>query len=407
MKAERFICVRDETLRDGSQQPGINLNSDQRRKLALISALLLKTPTDEFRNQIDLGMPETSNPMLETILQISREILCISNVDIFVTGRSTRKAIDTMCESLREVPEEKRIIAPFIGISEEHRTKLGLSKVEILEKIEREISYAINCTCRVHFPLEGGYDACLQDLPYFLEVIRSLQEIGVEAIVLCDTVGKALPFGLKSKLSYGDVVSVIKQNFPSIKVSVHCHDDFGLAIANTLEGVIKGADIVDGTFFGIGERAGNASLQTLLTLLVTRKDLLDILIFADLNNLYQISMQVQEILGIKVADNIPVVGRNSFSHSSGIHQDGILKDPKVYQPYEPRFVGREGHNLVLGYLSGKRGIEFILKNNYGLSLSEEQLEIVTSRFKESFNMPGTPEEKLLKIVHDVLVSEQK
>ncbi|MEM5810984.1 MAG: LeuA family protein [Candidatus Aenigmatarchaeota archaeon] len=396
----RFVSFRDETLRDGIQQPGINLSERQKIEIAMLSARLLRTFSADHRNQIDLGMPEVSQKAKEVIIAIADEIIknSDSNVDLFVTGRSTPDAIESMCEALHNVPSQRRIIAPFIGISSAHREKLGLSKFGLIQKIESLLINLTNQNNRIHFPLEGGYDAYIEDPEYVNDLLNVLQSVGIEAVILCDTVGRAVPFGSSKILSYGQVVKEIKERHPKIKVAIHCHDDLGLAVANSLEGVINGAEIVDGTFFGIGERSGNASLQTLITLLNIKGGMFDVFVLAEFKEIYPISMKIKEILQVVVADNCPVVGRNSFSHSSGIHQDGVLKDPSVYQPYDPSSFGRQGHEIVLSYLSGKSGIQRILEQNFGIYLNPEELDKVVKEFKERVNN-CSPEQDLLDVIN--------
>src|SRR4030042_3237989 len=153
----KLVIIRDETLRDGAQQPGINLTSYDRIKLALISAEILNSSSNLVNNQIDLGMPESSQRLLNTIRETTSLLKNYKGIDFFVTGRAIEKSIDIMSDSLRDVEEERKIIAPFIGISRMHRKKLGLTPKDIIRKIKDSIQYAQKNVKRIHFPLEGGY----------------------------------------------------------------------------------------------------------------------------------------------------------------------------------------------------------------------------------------------------------
>lgn len=399
--ALRHILVRDETLRDGAQQPGVNLTSKDRIEIALLVAEVLNSSVPTYRNQIDLGMPEVGDVSKTTIQQCVSVLKGFKGLDLFVTGRATKDAIDSMYESLKEADEEKRIIAPFIGISKSHREKLNLSKEQVLAKIDEALKYACSKVKRIHFPLEGGYYAYIEEKEFVYSIFELLTRAKVEAVPFCDTVGTALPFRSFGYLSYGDAIYDLRTKFPKVGISVHCHDDFGLAVANTLDGLISGAYIADGTFFGLGERAGNTSMQSLLTVLTQKGQSLGLSINANISNLYNTSQKIKKLLKLKVADNYPVVGKNSFSHASGIHQDGTLKNEAVYEPYSPKSVGRKGHKIVLSYLSGKNGIDHILKAKFGIFLEEKTLIEVAKRFK-NVDSVSSPETKLIQIVHESL-----
>ncbi len=396
----RTIIIRDETLRDGLQQPGINISDSNKLKVAHLSAELLDTGNNILNNQIDLGMPEVSTNNFKLIKNITHSLKEFRGVDFFVTGRSTEAAVAAMIDSLAEVEDSRRIIAPFIGISKLHREKLGFSQKDVLRQIKQTINHSLKYTKRIHFPLEGGYYAYLEDKSFVYKIFSILNSLGVEAVPFCDTVGTSLPFNLKDCISFGGAIADLRNKFPKISISSHCHDDLGLAVANTIDGILNGASIIDGTYFGIGERAGNASLQTLLTLIYEKEDNFSFKIQANLNKLYDISEKIKKLLQINVSDNFPIVGKNSFSHASGIHQDGVLKNPKIYQPFEPENIGRKGHKMVLGYMSGKRGINFILQEKFKIKLSENQLDLVVKKFKDSSNSKISPEDNILQIISD-------
>ena len=397
------VVVRDETLRDGAQQPGINLTFDDRKALAMMSAELLNVPGSPVCNQIDLGMPEISAKMRVFIRNLSVLLKKFERIDLFVTGRSTEQSLEDMMYSLEPVPEERRIIAPFIGVSTKHRRKMSMNKRDVLRNVKKTMGAAMKYNARIHFPLEGGYNAYLEDREYVYDIFSVLEDIGVEAVPLCDTVGISLPFELSTSYpSYGEAIADLSNRFPGIQISSHCHNDFGLALANTLQGILNGAAIVDGTYFGIGERAGNTSLQELLTVLNEKQIELGVSSNSNLRKLTTISKKMAAIIGIKVPGNTPIIGRNVFRHASGIHQSGTLKDSKTYEPYKPKDIGLKGHKISLSYLSGKSGINYILQEKFNIRLNEQQLTSVSKKFKEMVDKGRDPERDLIRVVGKVL-----
>ena len=398
----RTIIVRDETLRDGSQQVGIDLSNKDRLELSYLIAQVLNSPQSVPNNQIDLGMPEVSKSLFTSVREISEALSALKGIDFFVTGRSTKASIDIMCDALSKVSAGRKVVAPFIGISKLHRRKLGMSEKDVLKRIIDVVSYSKKYIKRIHFPLEGGYYAYLKERDFVYKIFSVLSDLGVEAVPFCDTTGVALPFIKKGYISYGQAVRDLRKRFPRISIPIHCHDDLSLAIANSIDGLLNGAAIADGTFFGIGERAGNTSLQTLLTVLEIKGNQLGLKVNANLDNLYRTSRHIGRKLGIRVADNTPIIGKNVFSHASGIHQDGILKDKRIYRPYIAKRVGVPGYKIVLGKLSGRKGIDYILKNKYKIKLSDYQLLKVAREFKELSKLGKSPEKRLLKIVYRVL-----
>jgi len=250
----------------------------------------------------------------------------------------------------------------------------------------------------------------LEEPKFVLELLGELEEAGVECIPFCDTVGTALPFSGERIISYGEAVKEIKNNFLKLKISVHCHDDLGLAVANSLEGIIFGeAEVVDGTFLGLGERCGNASLETLLVILKTKGQELGLKINANISNLYATSQKIADILEIKIPPNKPVIGSNAFYHVAGIHQDGTLKNKRSYESFQPKKIGRRGHQIVLGRLSGKNGIRHILQKNFRIkNVEDKTLNQVIRRFKNLKNFKHyDPEKILLKILNQVLLNNLK
>ncbi len=410
MSQLRKLVIRDETLRDGLQTSGVNLTKKDKLEIVLLSAQILDNKNKSRpNNQIDLGMPEVSNFHLETIKEMATELKG-SKIDLFVTGTSREKAIEKMAKSLETIPEERKIIAPFLGISYFHRKKMSLTKLQTIKEAIKMVEFAQQFCSRIHFPLEGGYYAYLEEPKFVIELLKELEELKVECIPFCDTVGTALPFSGKRVISYGQAIKEIKSYCPRLKISVHCHNDFGLAVGNALEGVIVGgAEIVDGTFLGIGERCGNTSLEALLVVLKEKGRDLGLLIEADISCIYSVSQKMAKILGIRLCQHIPVVGRNAFSHVGGIHQDGVLKDKRTYEAFRPQKIGRRGHEIVLGLLSGRKGIRYILEKKFRIkNLEDKILNKVVRRFKNLRNLKNQdPEKALLRILGQVLVRERK
>jgi 2-isopropylmalate synthase len=406
------ICIRDETLRDGIQTRGINLTRKDKLGVAIISAQILGTSNNKnhnFSNQIDLGMPEISNFQLKTIRLITQELEPY-NIAFFVTGTSTEKALETMAKSLEKVVEKRKIIAPFLGISYLHRQKLGLTKLQTLKRAIKMVELAKTYCSRINFPLEGGYYAYLEEPKFVLNLLKELEELGVECVPFCDTVGTALPFSGKRVVSYGQAIREIKNQVPKLGISTHCHNDFGLAVANTIEGIlIGGAEAIDGTFLGIGERCGNTSLETMLVILKNKGKDLDIRVNANIKNLYEQSKKLSKLLEISICQHFPVIGTNAFSHVAGIHQDGTLKDRRTYESFKPQKIGRRGHDIVLGSLSGRKGIKYILEKKYRIKgMDDKFLNKAILRFKNLRNLKNQDSEKsLLRIIAQDLLKEIK
>lgn len=410
MSSFKQLIIRDETLRDGLQSVGINLTKKDKIKIALLSAQVLRNKSRaSFNNQIDLGMPETSNFQFQTIKEMAAELRKFK-IDLFVTGGSREKAIKEMADSLKSVPEGRKIIAPFLGVSNLHRKKIGLTKLQAIKRAVEMVEFAQQYCSRIHFPLEGGYYAYLEEPKFVIALLKELEELKVECIPFCDTVGAALPFSGKRVISYGQAIKEIKHHCPHLKIAVHCHNDFGLAMANTLEGIIVGgAEIADGTYLGIGERCGNTTLEALLVVLKDKGEDLGLKVEADISNLYSVSKKIAKILGIPIGRHIPVVGETAFSHVAGIHQNGTLKNKRTYESFSPQKIGRCGHKIVLGSLSGRKGVRYILEKKFRIkNLEDKILNKVVWRFKNLRNLKGKdPEKALLRILSQVLLRERK
>lgn len=407
MSTRRLIVIRDETLRDGTQQKDLHLTQKDRLNIALLSAQILTSKNRSFRNQIDLGMPEASYYILKSIQKIVG-LLKNNNLDFFVTGTSRKKAIQAMVKSLEAVPDSRKIIAPFLGISYLHRQKLGLTKEQAIQKAIEVVKYSKLFCSRIHFPLEGGYYAYLEEPEFVLQLLKALEQLEVECIVFCDTVGTALPFSGDKIISYGNAIKEIKSYFPKLKIAAHCHNDLGLATANSLEALIIGhADIIDGSFLGLGERCGNAPVENLLLVLNAKGKDLGLRIEANLKDLYTISNKIAKICGLDIPKNQPIIGENAFVHIGGIHQDGTIKNKKTYESFTPKKIGHRGHEIFLGPLSGEKGIKYILAKNYHLkNIDPKLLNLAIRRFKNLGNLrKNNPEIIFLKILCQVLLAE--
>jgi len=357
------IYVFDTTLRDGEQSPGATLTADE--KLVVADALV-----ELGVDIIEAGFPAASPGDFEAVRNIAQRA---KGVSVAGLARANKGDIERAAEAVRR-PDAPRIHT-FIAISDIHlEHKLRMTRDEVLDRVEAMVALAKSFISDVEFSAE---DATRSDWDFLVEVFGRAIKAGATTLNVPDTVGYTTP------LEYVALIEHLKAHVPGIEhaiISVHCHDDLGMATANTLAAIQAGARQIEVTMNGIGERAGNTSLEEAVMALATRGGQ-----FADghtrvrTERLVPTSRLVSSLTGIVVQPNKAIVGANAFAHEAGIHQDGMLKNRTTYEIMNPSDVGWEGTSLVLGKHSGRAGFRSALQD-LGLRLDDEQLQEAYERF---------------------------
>ena len=359
------VRIFDTTLRDGEQSPGATLT--QAEKLEIARQLELMGV-----DIIEAGFPIASNGDFESVRAIAGEIV---NSTVCGLARSTPKDVERAGEAVKDAARPR--IHVFCATSKIHRDfKLKKGKEDIIRISVDAIKQAREYCDDVEFSPE---DASRTELEFLEEITHAAIEAGATTINLPDTVGYATPKG------YGEIFAHLIRKLPSIKeknviLSSHCHNDLGLAVANSLAAVENGARQIECTINGIGERAGNAAMEEIVMALKTRHDVYKIGTRIDSTKIYHISRMVSTLTGLSVQRNKAIVGQNAFAHESGIHQDGILKFRETYEIMDPSSVGIPKSSLVLGKHSGRHAFRDRVQQ-LGYSISEEQLETAFVKFK--------------------------
>ena len=363
MDGEKIIIF-DTTLRDGEQSPGASLNMNEKLEVAKQLAIL-------GVDVIEAGFPISSPGDFEAVKTVAKSI---KGPVICGLSRAVEKDIDASYNALKYARRPR--IHIVLATSKIHmKYKLKKAEDEILKLAVSSVKYAKAKCGDVEFSLE---DASRTERGFLYKVVESVVEAGATTVNIADTVGYILPF------EFADVIKGVKNNVPNIDkcvISVHCHNDLGLGVSNSLAAVLSGARQVECTINGLGERAGNASLEEIVMAIKTRSDVFKG-ITTDINTkeLYKTSRLVSKLTGMLVQPNKAIVGSNAFSHESGIHQDGVLKERTTYEIMRPQDVGFEESKLVLGKHSGRHAFAERLKK-LGFELSKEKLEKAFDRFK--------------------------
>lgn len=364
MKKKELIKIFDTTLRDGEQSPGASMNVEEKLRVA---KQLEKLNVDI----IEAGFPVASEGDFEAVKRIAETV---ETVEVAALARANRRDIDRAWEALKGARHPR--IHTFIATSDIHlKYKLRLTREEVLKKAVEAVKHARSYTENVEFSAE---DAVRSDRGFLSEVVEAVIEAGARTVNIPDTVGYSIP------TEFGDLIGFLKeevQNIDKATISVHCHDDLGLAVANSIAAIQAGARQVECTINGIGERAGNASLEEIVMILKTRKDLLHFDTKVRTEYLYPTSRLITHITGMVVQPNKAIVGANAFAHESGIHQDGVLKERTTYEIMTPESVGIPKSTLVMGKHSGRHAFREKLKG-LGYELSEEDLNRAFQRFKQ-------------------------
>lgn len=379
------INIFDTTLRDGEQSPGASMSMDQKLEMAMALE-------DLGVDRIEAGFPVSSPVQFKAVEQISQ---LLQRATAVALARCVEKDIDAAYESLKKAKNKK--LHTFIATSPVHREyKLKMSKERLLEVVAEKLEYAKKYFDDIEFSLE---DATRTEPEFIYDVVRTVAKHGVSTVNIGDTVGYMMPF------EYGNLIKGIFDNVPevqNIEISAHCHNDLGLAVSNSIAAVMNGATQVEVTLNGIGERAGNCSMEELVMAFKVRKDLLDYETGIQTKYLYPTSKILQNITGLVVPRNKPIFGDNAFAHESGIHQDGYLKHRETYEIMKPEQIGRTAESLVMGRHSGKHAFKKKLEQ-YHLSLSPEQFEqafekftVIADKKKEVYD------EDIINIVSEIL-----
>lgn len=359
----RFIRIFDTTLRDGEQSPGASMNIEEKLTIAKQLARL-------GVDIIEAGFAYSSLGDFEAVRRISHEV---EGPVICSLARARPEDIDRAWEALKGAPRVR--IHTFISTSDIHlKHQFKLSREEALKRAVDMVQRAKGYVEDVEF---SPMDASRSDAHYLYDVLEAVISAGATTVNIPDTVGYALPY------EFGALIKGIRENVPNIDkaiISVHCHNDLGLAVANSLSAIINGAGQVECTINGIGERAGNASLEEIVIILRTRRDTLGVDTRIVTEQIYPTSRLVSSITGIMVQPNKAVVGDNAFAHESGIHQDGLLKEKTTYEIMRPESVGIARSRLVMGKHSGRHAFRTRLKE-LGYELTEENLNKAFERFK--------------------------
>ncbi len=358
------VMIFDSTLRDGEQTPGAKLNAQEKLEIARQLARLNV-------DVIEAGFPISSSGDLRAVQGISREI---KGPVITALARTVKEDIDCAWDSIREA--EKPRIHVFLAASDIHmEKKLRRGPEACLQEAIQAVKYAKSFTNDVEYSLE---DATRAREDYILKVVEAVIDAGATVVNIPDTVGYAVPD------DFGRLIQKIMHNVPNIDkavISVHCHNDLGLAVSNSLEAVKYGARQIECNINGIGERAGNAALEEIVTAMTIRKDGFPYDTEVKLNEIYRTSRLVSKLTGIPIPVNKAVIGINAFAHSSGIHQDGVLKDKETYEIINADLIGGQAGQMVLTARSGRHAVRHQLEA-MNFELSEEEFEGFFVRFKE-------------------------
>lgn len=358
------IKIFDTTLRDGEQTPGVNLNVYEKVEIA---KQLERLGVDV----IEAGFAIASPGDFEAVSEVAK---VIQNARVASLARALEKDIDRAWEAVKHAKMPR--IHTFIATSDIHmKYKLRMTEEEVLERAIKMVKYARNYCDDVEFSAE---DASRTRPDFLYKVIEEVIKAGATVINIPDTVGYAMP------KEFGELIRGIRNNVPNIDkvdISVHCHNDLGLAVANSLAAVENGAVQVECTINGLGERAGNAAMEEIIMTIDTRKDFYNISHSIDTTQIYRTSKLVSSLTGINVQPNKAIVGANAFAHESGIHQHGVLAEKTTYEIMRPESIGLKQNRMVLGKLSGRHAFEEKLKE-MGYNLSEDQIKNAFQKFKE-------------------------
>ena len=347
------LFIFDTTLRDGEQVPGCQLNTVEKIQVA---KALEQLGVDVIEAGFPISSPGDFNSVIEISKAVTWPVIC-------ALSRAVQRDIDVAAEALKYAKHKR--IHTGIGTSDEHiKFKFNSTREEIIERAVAAVKYARRFVADVEFYAE---DAGRTDNEYLARVVEAVIKAGATVVNIPDTTGYCLPDEFGKKIRY------LMENVDNIDraiISTHCHNDLGMATANTLEGVLNGARQVEVTINGIGERAGNTSLEEIAMILKCHKAI-DIETNINTQKIYPTSRLVSSLMNMPIQPNKAIVGRNAFAHSSGIHQDGVLKNVQTYEIMDPKDVGIDDNSIVLTARSGRAALKHRLHIN-GVDVSDEE-----------------------------------
>ena len=357
------VKIFDTTLRDGEQAPGCSMNLREKIEVA---KCLEKMKVDI----IEAGFPVSSPGDFESVSTIAG---IIKDCTVASFARLAPKDIDTAWEAVKNASDPRLHL--FIATSPLHMEyKLKMTPEQVLERTAAMVKYAGKYCSNIEFSAE---DATRSDIDFLTKVVDTAIKNGAAVINLPDTVGYTTPSEMRAIIEH--MIENV-ENADKVEFSVHCHNDLGMAVANSLAGVLGGARQIECTVNGIGERAGNTSLEEVVMAMKTRPDIFEVNTEIDTTKIYRASKTVYNIIGQNPPINKPIVGKNAFAHESGIHQHGVMANKKTYQILTPETVGISSNNIVLGKHSGRHAFEAHI-NEMGYTLSEEELNKCFEEFK--------------------------
>ncbi len=375
MKDENKIKFFDTTLRDGEQAPGYSMNLEEKVRLALQLETL---GVDVIEAGFAIASPGDSKAVAAVAKAVKKSTVAS-------LSRALEKDIDASAAALREAAHPR--IHLFIATSDLHlKYKLKMTRKQVLDQTKKMVAYARKQCAEVEFSAE---DAFRSDYDYLCQVVETAVKAGATIINLPDTVGYAVPD------EFYRMVKTVHDRVPNIgeaTLAVHCHNDLGLAVANSLAGIRAGARQVECTINGIGERAGNASLEEIVMALRTRADYFGYDYNIVTEEIFRTARLLSSITGVRIAPNKPIVGRNAFAHESGIHQHGMLAHAQTYEIMTPESVGVIKTSLVLGKHSGKHAFQNHIEE-LGYKLDDEQLQQLFDAFKLLADRKKTVEDR--------------
>jgi 2-isopropylmalate synthase len=363
-KDKNRVYIFDTTLRDGEQSPGYSMNTEEK---LLLARQLEKLGVDI----IEAGFPIASEGDFEAVKLIAKEI---KKSQVAGLARANKTDIDRAWQAIKGAAFPR--IHTFISSSDIHlKYQLRKTREQVLKEAVAAVKLAKSYTDNVEF---SPMDATRSDKDYLVEMVSAVIDAGATTVNIPDTVGYAIPE------EFGHLIAYLFENVKNIDeavISVHCHNDLGLAVANSLAAVKNGARQVECTINGIGERAGNTAMEEIVMALQTRRDLFGLYTKINTEQIYKTSHLLTQITGIPVQPNKAIVGANAFAHESGIHQDGLIKEKITYEIMTPQSVGISDTHIVLGKHSGRNAIAHHLKK-MGYNLTEEQISKIAARVKE-------------------------
>ena len=363
------VIIFDTTLRDGEQSPGFSMNTVEKLEMARQLARLRV-------DVIEAGFPISSDEDFEATREVARQIGTLDGAPtICGLSRVGLGDIDRCWEAVKYARKPR--IHTFVATSDIHlKYKLRKSRAEILKAAEEAVRHARAYCEDVEFSPE---DASRTDFDYMCEVLDAVISAGARTINIPDTVGYAIPQEWGQRIT--NIRERLKRHEGNYVLSVHCHNDLGQAVANSVTGVMNGARQIECTINGIGERAGNASLEEIVMALRTRRDFFGVDTGVKTEEIFRTSRLLSHITGIHVQPNKAIVGENAFAHEAGIHQDGVLKEKSTYEIMKPEDIGRPSNKLVLGKHSGRAALSSRLKE-LGFDLQPPELDRAFKKFKD-------------------------